>query len=69
MKRKLNYAIAASIFALALVGTPVRAHAAANTYLTVDGVGGDSGSSGSSGVGGSKLTGWLAQFLDSIGIR
>jgi hypothetical protein len=69
MKRKLMYAFAASIFALTLVGTPTKAHAAAEIFLTVDGGGGESGGSHSSGVGGSTLTGWFVQLLDSIGIR
>jgi hypothetical protein len=60
------YALAVSIFALTVVSTPTKAHAAADTYLTFVGDGGDSGSSG---VGGSTLTGWFVQMLDAIGIR
>ena len=68
MKRKLIYAFAVSTFALTVVNSPAKAHAAADTYLTFVGGGGDSGSS-SSGVGGSTLTGWFVQMLDAIGIR
>ncbi len=67
MIRKLTFAIATLTFALALVATPTKAHAASNGFVNSgDGGGGDSGSHG---VGGSKLTGWFTQFLDSIGIR
>ncbi len=68
MNRKLTYVIATTIFALALAANPTKAHASFNSYLTIDGGGGNSGSS-SSGVGGSTLTGWFVQFLDSIGVR
>jgi hypothetical protein len=66
MKRKLVYAFATSIFALTLFAVPTRAHAAVDIFVPVDG---DGGNSGSSGVGGSTLTGWFVQLLDSIGIR
>lgn len=69
MKRKLMYICAASIFALAVIGTPTKAHAGVEIDIPVNGGGGDSGGSGSSGVGGSTLTGWFVQWLDSIGIR
>ena len=55
MKRKLIYAFAASIFTLTLIGTPAKAHASADMYLTLDGGGGDSGGSGGSGH---SLTWW-----------
>jgi hypothetical protein len=69
MKRKLMYVCAASIFTLTVVVVPTKAHAAVEIYVPVDGGGGNSGGSGSSGVGGSTLTGWFVQWLDSIGIR
>ena len=69
MKRKLMYAFAVSIFALTVVSTPTKAHAAVDTFLTIDGVGGESGGSSSSGVGGSTQTGWFVQMLDALGIR
>jgi len=69
MNRKMTFAIATMIFTLALVATPAKAHASIDTFLTFNGGGeGNSGSS-SSGVGGSTLTGWFVQFLDSVGIR
>ncbi len=55
MKRKLMYAFAASIVTLSLIGTPAKAHASVNGYLTLDGGGGDSGGSGGSGH---TLTWW-----------
>jgi hypothetical protein len=69
MNRKLTYAIATSIFAVALVATPTKAHASIDSFLSIGGGGGSDSGSSSSGVGGSRLTGWLTQFLDSIGIR
>lgn len=69
MNRKLTYAIATLTFAVALAATPTKAHASFNSYL-IFGSGGEGPSSLSSpGVGGSKLTGWFVQFLDSVGIR
>jgi hypothetical protein len=61
MKHKLTYALATLIFAVA--------HASFDSYLTVDGGGGNDGGSSGSGVGGSTLTGWFVQLLGVIGIR
>ena len=69
MKHKLTYPLATLIFAVALVATPTKAHASIDSYLTIDGGGGNDGSSSGSGVGGSTLTGWFVQLLDAIGIR
>ena len=69
MNRKLTYAIATLTFAVALIATPTKAHAASNGYVNTEGGGGGGGDEGSHGVGGSKLTGWFVQLLDSIGIR
>ena len=67
MNRKMTYAIATMIFTLALAAAPTKAQAAQDSFLNFGDGGG--GNSGSHGVGGSKLTGWFTQFLDSIGIR
>lgn len=69
MKHKLTYALATLIFTVALVATPTKAHAAFDSYLTIDGGGGNNGGSSGSGVGGSTLTGWFVQLLDAVGIR
>jgi hypothetical protein len=69
MKHKLTYALATLIFAVALVATPTKSHASFDSYLTVDGGGGNDGGSSGSGVGGSTLTGWFVQLLGVIGIR
>ena len=57
MKHKLTYVLATLIFAMALVATPTKAHASFDSYLTVDGGGGNDGGSSGTGVGGSTLTG------------
>jgi hypothetical protein len=49
MKSKLTFAIAASMLTLALAATPQRASAAVNSYLTIDGIPGESGNGSSSG--------------------
>jgi hypothetical protein len=41
--QKLTYALATLIFAVALVATPTKAHASFNSYLTIDGGGGNDG--------------------------
>ena len=69
MKHKLTYALATLIFAVALVATPTKAHASFDSYLTIDGGGGNDGGSSVSGVGNSTSTGWFVQLLDAIGIR
>ena len=69
MKHTLTYALATLIFAVGLVATPTKAHASIDSYLTIDGGGGNDGGSSGSGVGGSTLTGWFVQMLDAIGIR
>jgi hypothetical protein len=69
MKLKPAYALATLIFAMALVAIPTNAHASFDSYLNIDGGGGNDGGSSGAGVGGSKLTGWFVQLLDAIGIR
>jgi hypothetical protein len=55
--QKLTYALATLIFAVALVATPTKAHASFNSYLTIDGGGGnDCGSTGSSGSSSNQMT-------------
>jgi hypothetical protein len=67
--RFISGAQATLIFAVALVATPTKAHASIDSFLTIDGGGGNDGGSSGSGVGGSTLTGWFVQMLDAIGIR
>jgi hypothetical protein len=57
MKHKPTYALATLIFAMALVAIPTKAHASFDSYLNIDGGGGNDGGASGSGVGGSNLTG------------
>jgi hypothetical protein len=56
MKKTFTSVLAASFVAVAIVATPHRAHAAADSYLWIDGSSGSSSSSGST-AGGSQKTG------------
>jgi hypothetical protein len=66
MKSKLTLALAASMLTLALAASPQRASAAVNSYLTIDGVSGESDSGSSSGSHSSSepsIWGFIASFF------
>ncbi|HEY6488430.1 MAG: hypothetical protein WCC26_01640 [Terracidiphilus sp.] len=66
MKSKLIFALAASMLTLALAATPQRASAAVNSYLTIDGVSGESDGGSSSGSHSSSkpsIWGFIASFF------
>jgi hypothetical protein len=66
MKSKLTFALAASMLTLALAASPQRASAAVNSYLTIDGVSGESdggSSSGSHSSSGPSIWGFVVSFF------
>jgi hypothetical protein len=65
MKRKLTLALTASMLTLALAAGPQRASAAANSYLTIDGVSSESGSGSSNGSHPSSIWDDIVHFFSS----
>jgi hypothetical protein len=63
MKRKFTLAFAASVFALSLLTAPPRASAAAEIFLPLDGITGDSDGGGSSPAPAPSIWGFIVYLF------